>query len=122
RNANMATAAVQPRAETTCAREGCPRPRAASPSKIDGGDGLCREHRGVLARQRKAEAKDSEAAKPAPLADAANAVTLRVYVAAAKKLVVHARAAAEELQLDDRIAVVSRWQNVVEEGAEDPLD
>src|SRR5690606_4488245 len=122
RNANMAQAAVQPRAETTCTREGCPRPRAASPSKLEGGDGLCREHRGVLARDRKAEAKAAEPAMPATLADAADAVTLRVYVAAAKKLVVHARAAAEELRTDERVAIVSRWQDIVEEGAEDPLD
>lgn len=47
---------------------------------------------------------------------------LRVYVAAAKTLVVHARAAADELRLDERICVGSRWHDILEEGAGDPLD
>src|SRR5690606_12261478 len=120
RNANMAQAAVQPRAETTCTREGCPRPRAASPSKLEGGDGLCREHRGVLARQRKAEAKAAEPAKPAPLAAADDDVTLRVYVAPPTAEVMRARRVAAQLRAIEGVEVMSSWHDVLEEGAEEP--
>lgn len=47
-----------------CMRDGCKRPPAKSPAKIEGGEGLCREHRGALARAAK---KAAEATAPAPL-------------------------------------------------------
>lgn len=50
------------------------------------------------------------------------ASSLRVYVAAAKQLVVVARDAVSMLRDDACIHVVSRWQHKVEEGQDDPAD
>lgn len=109
--------------ERRCIANGCERPAAKTPSKIEGGEGMCGPHRGLLAsaisrKARKVSAKPSpELASIAPIE---NAAPVRVYIAAPKSEVMRARAMAEALSAIEGVAVVSRWIRFVEPGDSDP--